>query len=150
MNETLEAAIFLSLNGRAREAIAFYQKNLDARLLLMVTYEDMKERDPVFMVTEENRHHIAHSVLLIGKTKLMIAEDTMEPQERYQVGNHFSLCVQSADHEQIQSFYERVRQDERARIIVPLASNVFSEGYGIIRDPFGIDIQFMVDKRLGA
>lgn len=34
------------------------------------------------------------------------------------------------------------------KIIAPLEKNVFSEAYGIIEDPFGVQIQLMYDKRL--
>lgn len=38
--------------------------------------------------------------------------------------------------------------DERVRVIVPLSSNVFSKAYGIIEDPFGIQIQLIYDDWL--
>ncbi|HDR5275248.1 TPA: VOC family protein, partial [Bacillus thuringiensis] len=34
------------------------------------------------------------------------------------------------------------------KIISPLEKNIFSEAYGIIEDPYGIQIQLMYDKRL--
>lgn len=46
------------------------------------------------------------------------------------------------------AFYKSLTSDERVRIIVPLSSNVFSKAYGIIEDPFGIQIQLMFDERL--
>ncbi|GGG16561.1 VOC family protein [Paenibacillus aceti] len=149
MSATLEVAIFLSMNGRAQEAIEFYKKHLNAEQLLLVTYEDMAQRDPSFPLTEENKHHITHSVLRIGKTKIMIAEDTIDPREKYTVGNNTSLCIQSADLEEIEKFYESLTSDDRVRVIVPLASNIFSKAYGIIEDPFGVQVQLMVDERLG-
>lgn len=38
--------------------------------------------------------------------------------------------------------------DRKVNIIVPLDKNIFSEAYGIIEDPFGIQIQLMYDNRL--
>lgn len=148
MSATLEVAIFLSMNGKAREAIDFYKKHLNAEQLLLVTYEDMAERDSTLHLTEEKKQHISHSVLLIGKSKVMLAEDTMDIMEDYVVGNHSSLCIQSADLEEIEQFYRSMTTDERVRIIVPLSSNVFSKAYAIIEDPFGIQIQLMFDERL--
>lgn len=148
MSATLEAAIFLSMNGKAREAIDFYKKHFNAEELLLVTYEDMVKRDSSLQVTDENKTYIAHSVLSIGKTKIMLAEDTMDATEMYVVGNNTSLCIQSADLKEIESFYKSLTTDERVRIIVPLSANVFSKAYGIIEDPFGIQIQLMFDDRL--
>ncbi|MBP0725389.1 VOC family protein [Bacillus sp. RG28] len=145
---TLEIAVFLSMNGKASEAISFYKKHLNAKELLLVTYSDLTKRDSSFVLTEENKDYITHSVLQIGKTKLMIAENTMKPSEIYNVGNNFSLCIQSANLEEIQSFYTNLTSDERVQIIVPLSKNIFSEAYGIVQDPFGIQIQLMYDRRL--
>ncbi|HFU7089042.1 VOC family protein [Bacillus anthracis] len=145
---TLEIAIFLSMNGQAKEAIHFYTRNLEAKKLMMVTYEELAKRDRSFKITSENKGHIAHSVLQIGNTKLMIAEDTMNPNERYNIGNNMSLCIQSANLEEIQRFYNNLISDKHVKIISPLEKNIFSEAYGIIEDPYGIQIQLMYDKRL--
>ncbi|MFJ8217804.1 VOC family protein [Bacillus cereus] len=144
----LEIAIFLSMNGQAREAINFYTRNLEAKKLMIVTYEELAKRDRSFKITSENKDHIAHSVLQIGNTKLMIAENTMNPNERYNVGNNMSLCIQSANLEEIQRFYNNLTSDKNVRILSPLEKNIFSEAYGIIEDPYGIQIQLMYDKRL--
>ncbi len=145
---TLEIAIFLSMNGQAKEAINFYTRNLEAKNLMIVTYEELAKRDRSFKITNENKDHIAHSVLQIGNTKLMIAEDTMKHNERYNVGNNMSLCIQSANLEEIQRFYNNLISDKHVKIISPLEKNIFSEAYGIIEDPYGIQIQLMYDKRL--
>lgn len=145
---TLEIAIFLSMNGQAKEAIHFYIRNLEAKKLMIVTYEELAKRDRSFKITSENKDHIAHSVLQIGNTKLMIAEDTMNPNERYNVGNNMSLCIQSANLEEIQRFYNNLIADKDVKVISPLEKNIFSEAYGIIEDPYGIQIQLMYDKRL--
>lgn len=148
MSTTLEAAIFLSMNGKAKEAIDFYTKHFNAEELLRVTYQQLAERDSSIQLTDENKDYITHSVLLIGRTKVMIAEDTMNPSEEYTVGNNTSLCIQSADLEEIEGFYNSLITDDRVKIIVPLSSNVFSKAYGIIEDPYGIQIQLMFDERL--
>lgn len=148
MSATLEIAIFLSMNGKAQEVINFYKKHFNAEELLLVTYQDMSKRDNTIQITDENKNYISHSVLSIGKTKIMIAEDTMDTNEKYKVGNNTSLCIQSADLNEIEHFYNSLITDSRVRIIVPLSNNVFSKAYGIIEDPFGIQIQLMFDNRL--
>ncbi|ALS00277.1 hypothetical protein ATZ33_02450 [Enterococcus silesiacus] len=145
---TLEIAVFLSMNGRAGEALAFYKKHLGAEELLVVTYEDMAKRDKSFQLTDKNKQFISHSVLKVGQTKIMIAEDSMDPTQAFKVGNNFSLCIQSADLAEIQTFYSNLTSDDRVKIIVPLNQNIFSEAYGIVEDPFGVHIQLMHDKRL--
>lgn len=149
MSTTLEVIVFLSMNGKAQEAINFYKKHLNAEQLMLVTYETMmKMGDKSIEVTDENKNYITHSILKIGKTKIMLAENTMDTNEEYKVGNNSSLCIQSADLEEIQQFYNSLITDKRVRIIIPLDRNIFSEAYGIIEDPFGIQIQLCFDNRL--
>ncbi|TKH40744.1 hypothetical protein C1I60_23495 [Paenibacillus terrae] len=148
MSRTLEIAIFLSMNGKAKEAIHFYKNHFNAEELLLVTYQDLAKRDSSIQLTDENKNYISHSVLLIGSTKIMVAEDTLNNSEEYTVGNNTSLCIQSADLEEIEHFYNSLITDDRVKIIVPLSNNVFSTAYGIIEDPFGIQIQLMFDDRL--
>ncbi|WP_226000798.1 VOC family protein [Paenibacillus sp. BJ-4] len=148
MSTTLEVAIFLSMNGKAKEAIHFYKNHFNAEELLLVTYQDIAKRDSSIQLTDDNKNYISHSVLSIGRTKVMIAEDTMNNSEEYTVGNNTSLCIQSADLEEIEQFYNSLITDDRVKIIVPLSNNMFSKAYGIIEDPFGIQIQLMFDDRL--
>lgn len=149
MSTALEVAIFLSMNGKAQDAINFYKKHFNAEQLMVVTYADMLQMGHKSIeINDENKNYITHSVLKIGKTKVMIAEDTMDTNEEYKVGNNTSLCIQSADLEEIQQFYNSLITDERVRIIIPLASNIFSKAYGIVVDPFGVQIQLMFDNRL--
>ncbi|MEG0577924.1 MAG: VOC family protein [Bacilli bacterium] len=149
MSLTLEVAIFLSMNGKAQDVINFYKKHFNAEQLMIVTYTDMvRMGDKSIEINDENKNHINYSVFKIGKTKVMIAENTMDTNEKYRVGNNTSLCIQSADLDEIQKFYNSSITDERVRIIIPLGKNIFSKAYGIIEDPFGIQIQLMYDDRL--
>ena len=148
MNQTLEIGIFLSMNGKAQEAITFYKKHLYAKEQFKITYEEMAERDSSLLVTEENKQFISHSVLTIGKTKVMIAEESMNLERPFQIGNNLSLCIQSADLQQIQQFYTNLVSEPQVKVIVPLSSNAFSEAYGVIQDPFGVLIQLNHDERL--
>lgn len=142
----LEAIPFLSLNGQAAEAIEFYQRTLDAEVLLKVSYAEMQKTEPDFCYETGQENYITHSVLQIGSTKLMIAEEQMDPTRAWSAGNDFSLCLQSQSHDEIVRCYERLTDDERTTVLVPLAANSFSSGYGAVRDPFGVVFQFTVTR----
>jgi len=143
-----EVVTFLSMNGRGNEAIDFYTQHLNAKVIFKVTYADMKKMDTSMVVESGKEQWISHSVLEVGVHKLMIAEETMVPKSEYTVGNNISLCIQSADKVEIEKIYNSLIQDPRTEVITPLAKNVFSEAYGIVKDPFGVLIQLNYDKRL--
>lgn len=139
-----EVIPFLSLNGRAAEAIAFYEKYLGAKVLFKKNYKEMKEMDPHFHYEDGQEEYITHSVLEIGTDKLMIAEEEMDTSQPWQSGNDFSLCIQSKDRNVIHQLYESLVQHDEVTVLTPLAKNAFSPGYAIVRDPFGVVIQLCV------
>ena len=145
---SFEVVTFLSMNGKAAEAIEFYCKHLNAKVVFKVTYEEMKKMDADMEVKEGKENWISHSVLLVGIHKIMIAEESMLPNENFKIGNNTSLCVQSANQAEIEGIYRSLIQDSGTQVITPLDKNVFSEAYGIVKDPFGVIIQLNYDARL--
>lgn len=143
-----EVVTFLSMNGRGAEAIDFYTQHLNAKVILKVTYEDMKKMDPSMVVESGKEQWISHSILEVGVHKIMLAEETMVPKLDYLVGNNISLCIQSADKQVIERIYSSLVEDSRTEVIRPLGNIVFSEAYGILKDPFGVLLQLTYDKRL--
>ncbi|WP_416235581.1 VOC family protein [Paenibacillus sp. SGZ-1009] len=140
-----EVIPFLSLNGKAAEAIAFYEQ-LGATVLLKVTYAQLAAMDDSFHVQPGQEQHITHSILQFGSNKLMIAEASVELEQPWQHGSSFSLCLQSRQHEHMELLYHHMIADARCNIIVPFAPNSFSSGYAAVRDPFGVVFQFTVTR----
>lgn len=143
-----EVVTFLSMNGRGAEAIDFYTWHLKAKVIFKVTYEDIKKMDAAMVLEGGKEQWISHSILEVGVHKIMLAEETMVPKLDYIVGNNTSLCIQSADKQEIETMYNSLIQDQRTEIITPLGKIIFSEAYGIVKDPFGVIIQLNYDKRL--
>ncbi|WP_127539705.1 VOC family protein [Paenibacillus illinoisensis] len=139
-----EVIPFLSMNGDAAAAIAFYEKVLGAKVLFKKSYKEMKEMNPGFDYPAGQDEYITHSVLEIGVNKIMIAEEAMDPERPWQLGNSTSLCIQSKDKSTMDHLYTSLVQHEDVKVLVPYEQNEFSPGYGIVRDPFGIAIQLCV------
>lgn len=139
-----EVIPFLSMNGDAAAAIAFYEKVLGAKVLFKKSYKEMKEMKPGFEYPAGQDEYITHSVLEIGVNKIMIAEEAMDPERPWQLGNSTSLCIQSKDKTTMDQLYTSLVQHEDVKVLVPYEQNEFSPGYGIVRDPFGIAIQLCV------
>lgn len=140
----IEVIPFLSMNGKAAEAITFYEKTLGAKVLFRKSYKEMKQMSPDFTYPEGQDEYITHSVLEIGANKIMIAEDAMDAERPWELGNSTSLCIQSQDQSQMDRLYETLVKHEGVKVLVPYEQNEFSPGYGIIRDPFGVVIQLCV------
>ncbi|MBS7528927.1 VOC family protein [Hazenella sp. IB182353] len=143
---SFEVIPFLSLNGHGVEAISFYEQYLGAKILFKKSYKEMKDMDPQFNYEEGQDDYIAHSVLQIGANKIMIAEEEMDLTRPWQLSNSSSLCIQSKDFSRIETIYHALIKHNQVHILTPFEKNVFSPGYGIIRDPFGMIIQLTVTK----
>jgi PhnB protein len=143
---TFEVIPFLSFNGRAAQAISFYEQHLDAKVLLKVTYKQMKEMDPAFSYPDGQEEYITHAVLEIGRNKIMLNEEQIDTTRPWQMGDRFSFCIQSKDESTIQTLYRRVTEHKEVTVLAPLAPNRFSPAYGIVRDPFGVVIQLAATK----
>ena len=100
--------------------------------------------NPGFEYPAGQDEYITHSVLEIGVNKIMIAEEAMDPERPWQLGNSTSLCIQSKDKTTMDQLYTSLVQHEDVKVLVPYEQNEFSPGYGIVRDPFGIAIQLCV------
>lgn len=141
----VKVTTFLSLNGKAQEAISFYQKNLDAKVRFQITNIEIQAKmDPEYTFPESEKDFVSHSVLEIGSLELSIIDDTMDEGTDVVTGNNLSLCLYSSSLAQVTDFYERVTMDKRTKVIIPLGKNFFAEAYAIVKDPFGVIIQFAV------
>lgn len=143
-----EAVTFLSMNWNWAKAIEFYKKTFNAKVLFKVTYEEMKKIDKTMIIKEWEENFISHSVLMFWIHKIMIAEESMLSKEDFNLWNNTSICIQSANKTEIEEMYSKIVNDERSNIIMPLANIIFSEAYGIVKDPFWTIFQFMYDTRL--
>lgn len=138
---------FLSFNGQAEEAIMFYQRMLDAKLVFKVTNQAIQANlDPTYTFLEAEKDWISHSVLKIGNIELSIVDMALDGEKKVQMGNNFAFCLYSKSLEELTNLYKRILSDERTEVITPLGKNFFSEAYGIVKDPFGVIIQYVLEK----
>ena len=135
---------FLSMHGNAAEAIRFYEENLNAQVVFRKTFQDMKEYDPEFAFEPAQAEHISHSVLLVGESQLMIADGPVNGLPAISQGNSVSLCFEANDFQAVKDIYDSFTADSRTKIILPFEKSIFSPGYAVVIDPFGVTIQLNV------
>ena len=146
--KNIEFALFLSLNGRAEEAITFYQEVFDGTLLFKITNQEFQERfNPELALTEGTAHFISHSVLQVGNIQLQIADNPIDGNSLPVTGNttSFSLLVQ--DIREAKTIYEKACEHPETKVIQSATENEFAEFYSILQDPFGMLIQITKEKQ---
>jgi PhnB protein len=118
---SLEMIPYFMMNGKAKEAITFYEKILDAKL--------------VFIHMDGDK--VDHAVLKIGESQVMIS-DLIE-QITFQKGNQVNICITTTDRQRAEKIYQYLT--EEGKILLPMCEMPFSPAYGIVIDKFGICFQ---------
>ncbi|AMM93263.1 3-demethylubiquinone-9 3-methyltransferase [Peribacillus simplex] len=137
---TMRLSPYLMMNGNAKEAIQFYEKALDAKVLFSQTFGEMPE-NPEFPLPEEAKELVSHAMLKVGETDLMFSD--MFPGQTSQTGDQVTICISTNDIEESKRIFESLSQDGQVKM--PLQEAFFSPAYGIVLDKFGITFQIYTE-----
>ncbi|GIP06539.1 VOC family protein [Paenibacillus lautus] len=125
---------YLVMDGNAKEAIQFYEKALDAQVVMVQTFGEMPA-NPDFPLPDSARDRISHALLKVGETDLMFS-DTF-PGQPVQSSNQVQICIMTDQAEQAKRIYEALRED--GQVVMPLQETFWSPAYGIVADKFGVN-----------
>lgn len=139
---TMRLSPYLMMNGNAKEAIQFYEKALDGKVLFNQTFGEMPE-DPEFPLPEEAKELVGHAMIKVGETDLMFS-DTF-PGQNSQIGDQVTICLSTNDIEKSNRIFESLQQDGQVKM--PLQETFFSPAYGIVTDKFGITFQIYTEGK---
>lgn len=139
---TLRLAPYLMMNGNAKEAILFYEKALDAKLLFNQTFGEMPE-NPEFPLPDEAKELVSHAMLRVGETDLMFSDNF--PGQESRIGDQVTICISTDDIEKSKQMFEALQQDGQVKM--PLEETFFSPAYGIVTDKFGITFQIYTENQ---
>ncbi|MED1666943.1 VOC family protein [Brevibacillus laterosporus] len=137
---TLKLTPYLMMDGNAKEAIQFYEKALDAKVLFNQTFGEMPE-NPEFPLPANARDLVAHAMVKVGEADLMFS-DTF-PGQPHQKGNQVTICIATSDKEKSTQIYDALL--EGGQVNMPLQETHFSPAYGIVTDKFGVTFQIYTE-----
>lgn len=129
------------MDGRAKEAIEYYQEVLNAKVVFMQTVGE-GPKDELSKFKENQLGLIAHSVLIIGESEIMVSD--IIPGVPFQNGNQISICITIDDISITKQFYEKLK--ENGKIIIELNEIYYSPAYGMVTDKFGVTFQLFTTK----
>ncbi|TDF93884.1 VOC family protein [Paenibacillus piri] len=140
---TLQFTPFIMLDGNAKEAIQFYEKALDAKVLFKQTFGEAPE-NPESPVPEAAKERLAHSVLNIGGADLFVADSS--PGQPHERGNQVNICITAGEIATSKQFYEALQLE--GQVNIPLQETHFSPAYGMVTDKFGITFQIFTKRQV--
>lgn len=145
--ESPQVTIFLSLDGKAGEAITYYQEVLGARTVFSITNREFKERyNPDLEIAPGREEYISHSVNQVGAVQLQIADNPVDDGIPVQEGNRVSLDIMVTDPQQARTVYDKAISHPETTVLKEPQANEFADFHAVIQDPFGVLMQITCEK----
>lgn len=124
---------YLTFDGKAREAMTFYQKALGGELNVQ-TFREAKMDAP-----KGSEDRVIHANIMLKGHAILMASDTL-PGMPYTQGNNFSISVEC----------ESIAEEERlfaalgngGRVTMPLQDTFWNSHFGMLTDRYGINWMF--------
>jgi PhnB protein len=122
---------YLSFNGNAAEALAFYAQALGGKILFSMTYGEspMAEQVPA-----EVKGKIMHATLEARGHQLMASD--VPPEYPFQGYKGFTVSVQTKDVKEGEQLFKALGAG--GKVTMPYAATFWSPGFGMLEDKFGV------------
>jgi PhnB protein len=133
--------VYLVFNGNCREAVEFYAKVFRTETPHIMTFGESPQ-NPEYPLPEEAKDLVMHTRLNIDGSNVMFS-DTF-PGQPFVEGNNVTLALISKNKEEIQSWYEQLK--DGGTVGMELQETFWSKLYGQVTDKFGIHWQLNYDN----
>jgi PhnB protein len=122
---------YLTFNGNAAEALAFYAKCLGGKIAFSMTFGE----SPMGADTPADfKNKIMHATLEARGQKLMASD--APPGFKFEGYKGFSLSVQAKDVKEGEQLFNALAAGGKATM--PYAPTFWSSGFGMLEDKFGV------------
>jgi PhnB protein len=134
---------YLFFDGRCEEALEFYKKALDAKVLMLARYKE----SPVPMEAPPGQpppdgEKVMHARFSVGGSVVMLSDGPCKGKTSFE-GFSLSIAVQSeADADR---YFNPLA--EGGRVVMPLAKTFFSPRFGMVEDRFGVTWMIIVERQ---
>ena len=130
---------YLSFNGNAAEALAFYAKNLGGKILFSMTFgESPMGKD----TPDSHKKKIMHATLE-ARGKQIMASD-LPPGMAFEGYKGFSLSVQGKNVEEGKKLFDALSAG--GKVTMPYGETFWAKGFGMLQDKFGVPWMVNVEK----
>jgi len=131
---------YLNFNGNAAEALAFYSKALEGKILYQQTFGESPMPS-----SAEMKDKIMHASFQADKLTLMVSD--CPPEMSVSAGSNVSLSLNFTDEASIDKTFAAL--SEGSKVTMPLQDTFWGAKFGMLTDPFGINWMFNYDKPKG-
>ena len=128
---------YLFFEGRAEEALQFYQKALGAKVEFMMRNKESPEPPPPGMKAPADK--IMHASILIDGGRVMASDGMCSGKPNF---GGFSLSITKNTRQEAERAFNALA--EGGKVTLPLGKTFFSPAFGMVTDRFGVGWMVMV------
>ncbi len=136
---------YLFFDGRADEAIAFYQKALSAEVTMLMRYKDnpdpASQRCPDGTVPPPEK--VMHADVRIGHTRVLISDGRCGGDPKF---DGFSLAITVDTVADADRTFNALA--DGGKVLMPLGKTFFSPKFGMVADRFGVHWLILVSRSM--
>jgi PhnB protein len=121
---------YLFFEGRAEEALQFYQQKLGAKIDAIIRYKENPE--PKYNPPNSD-NKVMHALFRIGDTKVMASDGSCAGKPSFQ---GFALTINAASPAEAEKRFNALA--EGGQVQMPLNETFFAESFGMVADRFGV------------
>lgn len=133
---------YLVMDGNAKEAIAFYEKALEATVIAVQTFGEMPA-DANHPLPDGAKDLILHAMLRVGETDLMFS-DTF-PGMAHHKGDNVTIALVTNDVAQSKQIFAALA--EGGQVTMEMQETFWSPAYGQVTDKFGVPWQVTTEVK---
>ena len=130
---------YLVFDGRCDEAIEFYKKAVDAKVIMLMRYKECPDPSAAGKIATEMMDKVMHSSLRIGDSTVYATDGGRQGKSGFS-GISLSLSVAN-DAEAERAF---AALGEGGKVTMPMAKTFFSSRFGMVTDRFGVGWMVLV------
>lgn len=128
---------YLFFPGTAQQAIDFYRDTLGAEVVNLMRFRDAPPGEPV---PPGNDDLVMHASLQLRGRVLMMSDDPSGGEQGFQ---GFSLSLDAPSMDEARRLFDALSAG--GRVQMPFGKTFWSEGFGMVKDRFGVPWMVSID-----
>ena len=138
----MKLTTYLNFPGNCEEALHFYEKQLDAKILMLGRFSDMSSMGaPQNLPPGLSPNGILHARFKIGDTLVMASDG---PPDQCLPMRSAYLAVSVDSNEEAERIYKALSDD--GEIFMPMSETFFANRFGQFRDKYGVNWMVIHEK----
>jgi len=121
---------YLFFDGRAQEAIDFYQKAIGAKVDMLMRFGEAPDQS---QIKPESKNKVMHGQFKIGDTTVLISDGRNQGNPKF---DGFALTIQCKDDAETEKYFTAL--SDGGQVEMPLNKTFFAKSFGMLKDKFGV------------